>query len=952
MTSSLPVAPPGDPHHLEDLWLPIGPTGVHGGQNAENADITGRVRQVAVSPSGRRVYAATAGGGVWYSSDEGSTWTSLGGWVTAADEAHFDFSGNSLTCGSLVVDWDPLDPAENDTVYVGTGEISPGRRGIPGGSLGGVGVLRAQSPAVTAAADPFAAVWTAEAPDLAGAGVYRLAMDPGDATRVAAASSVGLFLRTTTGGIASWSRVTTGPFGDRLIVTDAWWAPGPPSRLWVVVPGLGLYVTDDATATFHHVDLPDLQSGRLALGVSADGAVGYVLGDGPRLWRVAGNTAKRVSRVPATLFGPGDGEVDPDAAAGGAPSDLPVAANAAAAGQAFYDMVVAVDPGNPNRIVLGGAAIEVSNGALFVCRVDDPGGSPALSYDPASDVAPRSPSADPTFVGFGVHPDVHGALFAPRAGNLDLWVTCDGGIFRSRQADRYTWQQRNNGLAVTEPGYVACHPTVEGLVVVGTQDNGVLVREGDTRWRWAMDGDGGGVAFDPTAPQRFLAQASSCFWRSSDRTATQPVQRTTPLSTEQSRENAQALFYSTPGAVATTNPPGIRIAVGTNRVWVSDDFGASWYTVPTGFDPIKERLSEAFDVKYGDIHAEGPSRDTVVVCRWQDENHLVVLCERSLRRISRDASGRWSDWVVLTDKKVKCSAYTASDITGPVLDHLPPLGDWSDLALQPADPGGDHVPLYVACAGLTGTPAMDTLWWYDGAGPKAGKWYATGLRAAVRAPALSVVVHPTDPNTVYVGTTLGVWAGTVTPPDGVHPPTWDWSQYSKGLPEGAVQDLAIFRAQATDTSPALALLRAAVAARGVWEVDLLAACDELTYLRVHPLDVRRRFPTDVADTTTDPLRTGLIEPGGLASPEHRRPSGATGGRRDDAVTANVPGVAGDVLLAERPLDVPDRLPARRPGVPGPRGRGRRRSTGRCGASAWPTGSPTSARSTRPPGRWW
>ena len=66
-----------------------------------------------------------------------------------------------------------------------------------------------------------------------------------------------------------------------------------------------------------------------------------------------------------------------------------------------------------------------------------------------------------------------------------------------------------------------------------------------------------------------------------------------------------------------------------------------------------------------------------------------------------------------------------------------------------------------------------------------------------------------------------------------------------GLPEAAVQDLAIF----SDPAVPLKLLRAALQARGAWEVDLLAPCDEKTYLRVHGFDMRRRASTSL----TDPL---------------------------------------------------------------------------------------------------
>ena len=884
------MAPPGpsDPKRLDDLWLPIGPTSVLGGQTEDRQNITGRVRQLAISRGGTRIYAATAGGGVWYSSDQGASWMPIGGWVMTADQPQYDSYGNSLTCGSIVVDWDPLDPADADTVYVGTGETNPGRQGIPGGTLAGVGVLRAQSPVGTARADPFAPVWEPEAPELAGAGVYRLAMDPTDAGRIAAAASIGLFLRTQSHGAATWARVTVAPFHDPLWVTDAWWsqAPGSPARLWVAVPYLGVFFSDNAAATFTPVELPGLVAW-LTLGGSADGATMYVLGVGPRLWRVTDATAKRVANVPRHLFGEGGDQAD--AVSAGLP-DLPPTANATG-DQSHYDMAVAVDPDNANRVVLGGSVVEDSSAALFICGVNDPNGSPALDYSPAADAAGRSPSTSPSFIGYGVHPDVHSAVFARSASGVDLWVTCDGGVFRSRRLDQYSWQARNNGLAVTEPGYLACHPISDAVVVAGTQDNGVLVRSGDTLWRWALGGDGGGVAFDPVQTDRYFAQGIRSSWRSSDEKMTQPVRRPDWPSREKGREDGQSMFYSTPAAVATTNPPGTRIAVGTHRIWASDTFGVTWYTLPTGSDPIKARMDNLQDVKYGDDRKQGPSRDTVLVCRWQGENELFVLFERSVRHITRATSGTWSPWQVITDKTFKCSTYGPSDISGPVLDHLPPVGSWSDMALMPKD-GDGHTPLYVACTGLHGTPAMDTLWWYGGGG--SGKWYATQLRAAVRAPALAVAVHPTDPTSVYVGTTLGVWSGTFTPPDAGNPPRWDWLPYNSGLPEGAVQDLAIFRAAATDTAPALILLRAAVASRGVWEVDLLGPCDELTYLRAHPSDTRRRFPTEL----TDPMSNTLTELD-LIDPRSNAPTGFDPLQSPDVVVHPAPPVS-DQTMPPRP----------------------------------------------------
>ena len=51
------------------------------------------------------------------------------------------------------------------------------------------------------------------------------------------------------------------------------------------------------------------------------------------------------------------------------------------------------------------------------------------------------------------------------------WVGCDGGLFRSdADGDSGTFANRNDGLAVMQPGYVASHPTNPGIVAAGFQD--------------------------------------------------------------------------------------------------------------------------------------------------------------------------------------------------------------------------------------------------------------------------------------------------------------------------------------------------------------------------------------------------------------------------------------------------------------------------------------------------
>jgi hypothetical protein len=131
---------------------------------------------------------------------------------------------------------------------------------------------------------------------------------------------------------------------------------------------------------------------------------------------------------------------------------------------------------------------------------------------------------------------------------------------------------------------------------------------------------------------------------------------------------------------------------------------------------------------------------------------------------------------------------------------------------------------------------MDTLWWFNGT----DRWYATQLRKdpnGIAAPAYAVVVDNLDPNVVYVGTAVGVWKGTLTIGD----PSWQWQVLSNGIPEASVQDLTLV------TAGGVRLLRAAVQARGVWELDLTGPAHAQTFLRVHANDTRRVTPTGLID---------------------------------------------------------------------------------------------------------
>ena len=172
----------------------------------------------------------------------------------------------------------------------------------------------------------------------------------------------------------------------------------------------------------------------------------------------------------------------------------------------------------------------------------------------------------------------------------------------------------------------------------------------------------------------------------------------------------------------------------------------------------------------------------------------------------------------------------------------------NDIAVFVPAPGAP-VSVYLAMHGDLTADGAEQLWWFDGA----GGWHKTGLRALTTAAALAVVVEDGHPDLVHVGTTIGVFRGRLTITGG--DPSWPWTRLNNGLPDVAVQDLAIF------SRGPVRLLRAATQARGVWELDLAGPVADRTYLQVHRDDSRRILPTSLVDPYEAP-----VAPGGGGAP--------------------------------------------------------------------------------------
>ena len=932
------VEPPPDPPPVgAGLWLPLGPSVVLGGQAAGGPRVAGRVRDIAVEPAaGERLYAATGSGGVWFSDSRGVSWEPLDNFAASPNRNTQTPVGNSLSCGAIHVQWGVADDGSQDVVTVGTGEIRQRfRTGAPGATLAGVGVLRATGPAT-------GATWAREAVgaplDLRGHGFYRIVTDPNDPNVMLAATTRGLVARSNTG---TWTRTAfTAVARDVAITRHA-----DRVRVWVVTDS-GLSVAESTTPAasptinsaalaFTQITLPNVLNRmvgssrhltRLALAVGADHGDLWVLGrrnppgtgsfEPAHLWHVNAAldlsapplAASEVPGVPPRLFGTRD--------------------------QSGYDMAIAAHTTVDDRLWVGGST-----------ELIDGGWNAALHQI----VVTRSGSnfsAAPTRVGRGVHADVHSIQVAPSpstGGEVSVWVGCDGGVFLSdRDGDPNSYFSRNTGLATLEPGFVASHPTNDGIVAAGTQDNGVCLRSGDTVWTQPFRGDGGGLVFDPAHNNRFINQYTNASWRFYGSESKQPVKRRRLAGDGHSQEleEKESAFYS--GTDAVEHGGTVHLAIGTNRVWYTDDWGNSWVTLPTGTDPRRNlSVDMAQDVLFRpragtpaarsvsftdteparsflccDSSESGTSSPglSILTVKWgarsadggRDRIRLVALVNdgggSGLALIegsrSTGSSDSWTWDATIKERMIRAArgavvAETNAVRNGDPTAFLPAPNRVNDVAVHDPDRGADGS-CYITSVGSRGFgpgQEIDTLWWYDGA----GTFRPVGLRRAhargtwanpahrITAPAHAVLVDPSDSNIVYVGTSVGVVRGTFTDSTDAAGPTWEWERFDNNLPEAVVHDLSIH------AHDGVRVLRAALGARGIWEVDLTAPATARDYLRLHATDTRRRLPTPLAGPATNGTpggirwdaspdividQTAAIHPGGPLEPtivEHLRP---------------------------------------------------------------------------------
>jgi hypothetical protein len=402
-------------------------------------NVAGRSRSLLIDPRDpQRLFAGSVSGGVWRSTNGGTTWTQIDDWW------------RNLSVGCMA-----MDPSNPDVMYVGTGEgfysLAHLQRSLSH-FVRGAGVLKTTDGGAT---------WTHLATTGGWAHVTRIAVHPTNGSILLAARRQGGIARSIDGG-ATWADVMVGEQSFQVVFdpNDGNKAvahfSGPSPLVHAVLTSSDAGATWQAAASGLTSVAGEGARIELAYARSAPGTVyASVASGGGTVWRSTDGGRNWVQRGSGTSV-------------------------------IYYYNGLWVDPTDANRLVVG---------ALHVWRSTDGGqtftqttNGYIMTVDPHLDV--HAVVADPGYNG-----TTNRRVYVMTDGGVhvanDILAAAPGS----------GWRDLDATMRSTQFYGAAGHGTGD-VIVGGAQDNGTLRVMGANRSaNLAIGGDGGQVQIDPTDPR-------------------------------------------------------------------------------------------------------------------------------------------------------------------------------------------------------------------------------------------------------------------------------------------------------------------------------------------------------------------------------------------------------------------------------------------------------------------
>jgi len=601
-------------HGAAATWQSIGPS-----------NVPGRIGALSISRQDSQVlYAGSAAGGVFKTSDGGATWNAL--WSRQ----------DSLAVGGLAVA-----PSDHDVVYAATGEWEGGVSSTPYHHFPGIGVYRTIDGGQTWSLCAIPSLWTSA-----------VVVDPADPDRAFVAGDASLH-RSRDGG-RTWDTAPGNANGVFCgTITDVQMDPGDPARVYVGVHRSGVWRSVDGGDHWTRLPLPGLAesdaiapklalcrrpSGSLFVAVLSNGSV-FTSAD-------AGDTFARRSGLPPVYYASWCTAIavdssDPDVllaghvrlfrSSDGGQNWTKVGLEGTPESDGHSDQqAIVFDPGNHDRVYVatdGGVFVSSNNGRTWAGRSE--GLMTAQCYTVA----------------------------ASRAGALRIGITTqDNHVYQSDGGPAFTRIARGEG------GWIEYDPTTSRTVYVDTRSRGLEVsRNGGAEWDpLSVDSDATireALSIARSDPRHLLVvDRSGRLRRSTDGGTTWTAALDAP------RAVLRAVEF------APSDARRAYAATGDGCVWCSDDGGATWHELePSPFPPFLAEDRPRPPANDIEIHPQDPRR--IFVAFGSDDLSFGI-----------DMRAVWRGDVT------SVTTVTWTDISGTAPNSLPARLPITALVVDPAVP--------------------------------------------------------------------------------------------------------------------------------------------------------------------------------------------------------------------------------------------------------------------------
>ena len=350
--------------------------------------------------------------------------------------------------------------------------------------------------------------------------------------------------------------------------------------------------------------------------------------------------------------------------------------------------------------------------------------------------------------GSATHTDQHAIAFSP-ANPDEYYLGNDGGVSKTTDNGN-TFRSLNATLTLTQFIGITQHPTIPEISYGGTQDNGTQLRSTDSNWYEVLSGDGGRVVINPLDPGMvFMTYVRGDIFRVVNNGQSLDVQVGSNATFGEFFQLPRIAFY--PPFVG--NGVDSTLYFGSWRLFVSTNLGNSW-VAPAGFLDLTKGVTD-----------NGP--DVLSAIAVARSNTNVIYTGSAQGRAMRSTNGgqSWADMPGLPDRSITS---IAADPDNASIAYMTVSGFNSGHVFKTTNTGGS---------------------WVDISG------------SLPDVPANALLVDPSDPTIVYLGTDIGIFRSASRGSD--------WRLFNKGMPPVVVHG---FSANGSG------MIQAATYGRGAYEL--------------------------------------------------------------------------------------------------------------------------------------